>query len=128
MMLGVVSKIMNILKIGLEFSKVPRGRFRTDGGASGERFREDYLKKRIDDLKPGEKLTIIIDDGVQGYGSSFLVEGFAGMVKYGYIQAKDLMNKLEIIHTNPEFSFYKKKIEQYINEAQFNSKEYRPSA
>ncbi|MFP1827479.1 STAS-like domain-containing protein [Lonsdalea quercina] len=118
---------MNKLNIGHEFSKVPRGRFRTDGDASGERFREDYLRKRINNLKKGEKLTIIIDDQVEGYGSSFLVEGFAGMVKYGYTQADELMNKIEIIHTIPDFSFYKKKIEQYINEAEFDSKKYRPS-
>ncbi len=35
--------------------------------------------------------------------------------------------KLKLKYTNPDFDFYKKKIEQYINEAQFNSKRYEPT-
>ncbi|KAB1502356.1 DUF4325 domain-containing protein [Cronobacter sakazakii] len=118
---------MKTLKIGSEFSKVPRGRYRSDGNASGERFREDFLRKRLTLLSSGEKLRIVIDDDVEGYGSSFLVEGFAGMVKYGYMQAAELLGKIEINYTNPDFEFYKKKIEQYINEAKFNSKSYEPN-
>ncbi|WP_411544802.1 hypothetical protein ACK99G_02900 [Klebsiella pneumoniae] len=56
------------------------------------------------------------------------MEGFAGMVKYGYMQANELLAKIEIKYTNPDFEFYKKKIEQYIKEAQFNSKPYEPTA
>lgn len=123
----MVANIMNTLRIGLEFSRIPRGRYRTDGTHSGEHFREDYLMKRLRELKPGEKLTITIDDGVEGYGSSFLVEGFAGVVKYGYMQAKDLLDKIVIEYQNPDFSFYKRKIEQYINEAEYNSKPYIPT-
>ncbi|HBV9602016.1 DUF4325 domain-containing protein [Klebsiella pneumoniae] len=119
---------MKTLKIGSEFSKVPRGRYRSDGTASGERFREDFLRNRLNSLHSGEKLQIVIDDDVEGYGSSFLVEGFAGMVKYGYMQANELLAKIEIKYTNPDFEFYKKKIEQYIKEAQFNSKPYEPTA
>lgn len=49
------------------------------------------------------------------------------MVKYGYMHAGELLAKIEIYYTNPDFEFYKKKIEQYINEAKFNSKSYEPT-
>ncbi|EIV3801642.1 TPA: STAS-like domain-containing protein [Klebsiella aerogenes] len=128
MIVKLVASLMKTLNIGSEFSKVPRGRYRSDGTASGERFREDFLRNRLNSLHSGEKLQIVIDDDVEGYGSSFLVEGFAGMVKYGYMQASDLLAKIEIKYTNPDFEFYKKKIEQYIKEAHFNSKQYEPTA
>ncbi|MDK1705312.1 DUF4325 domain-containing protein [Serratia rubidaea] len=115
---------MKLLNIGKEFSSVPSGRYRSDGTSSGETFREDFLRKRIETLAAGEKLKVIIDDDVEGYGSSFLVEGFAGMVKYGYIQSKDLLNKLVIDYSNPDFEFYKNKIIKYITEAKFNSQQY----
>ena len=67
---------------------------------------------------------IIIDDNVEGYGSSFLSEGFAGMVKYGYITSEELLDKIDIVYTDNDFAFYKEKIYQYINEASYNSEIY----
>ncbi|WP_141226321.1 DUF4325 domain-containing protein [Photobacterium sanguinicancri] len=75
---------MAMLNIGTDFSLTPAGRFYSDGSGSGEEFREECLRVKLLALNNNEKLTIILDDGVDGYGSSFLVEGFAGMVKYGY--------------------------------------------
>ncbi|CAI1056871.1 Uncharacterised protein [Serratia quinivorans] len=127
MMSRIAGIYMKLLNIGKDFSSVPSGRFRTDGSSSGETFREDFLRKEIECLADGEKLKVIIDDEVEGYGSSFLVEGFAGMVKYGYIQSKDLLNKLVIDYSNPDFEFYKNKIVKYIMEAKFNSQQYEPT-
>jgi len=116
---------MKELNIGKKFSTDPSGRYiDPDGDASGEAFRENYLRDAINSLEPGEKLVVIIDDGVESYGSSFLVEGFAGMVKYGYIHPKELLDKLDIRYTDEDFEFYKDKIIQYINEAKYNSEEY----
>lgn len=115
---------MNELNIGRDFSPDPAGRYYTDGPGSGEEFREDVLKPRLENLNKGEKLVIILDDGVEGYGSSFLVEGFAGLVKYGYMQAEDLLRVLDIRFTNPDFEFYANKIKEYVREARFASQEY----
>lgn len=119
---------MTKLNIGKDFSPDPSGRYKSDGDGSGEAFREDCLLPAIKKLSAGEKLQIIIDDGVEGYGSSFLVEGFAGVVKYGYIQKKDLLDKIEIICSDEDFEFYKKKIIDYINQAKFDSQEYIPGS
>lgn len=118
---------MKTLNIGKDFSTDPIGRFRSDGNRSGETFREDCLKQALQSLEPGEKLEIILDDGVESYGSSFLSEGFAGMVKYGFITSEELLAKIEIKYTNEDFEFFKKKILEYINKAKYNSKVYEPT-
>lgn len=116
---------MKKLNIAKDFSFDPAGRFYTDGKGSGEEFREDYLKKSIESLKSGEKLKIIIDDGVEAYSSSFLVEGFAGMVKYGYITSQELLSVIEICFTDEDFKFYKNKIIKYIEQAEYKTQEYK---
>jgi len=113
------------LDVGSEFSSLPSGRFYSDQtGSSGEQFREELLRKKLNELESGEKLLIILDENVEGYGSSFLVEAFAGMVKYGYMRKNELLSKLEFKFSDSDFDFFKKRIIQYINEATFDSKVY----
>jgi len=115
------------INIGTDFSKDPAGRYYTDGEGSGEEFREKYLLPKLRSLAPNETLEIILDDEVEGYGSSFLVEGFAGVVKFGYYPSDKLLSMIKLKYSEPDFSFYKEKIIQYIKEAQFNSKKYTPT-
>ena len=113
------------LNVGAEFSNLPSGRFYSDKtGSSGEQFREELLKVKLSKLKTGQKLTVVLDDQVEGYGSSFLVEAFAGMVKYGYMRKEELLSKLIFSFKDDDFDFFKKRIIQYINEAAYNSKQY----
>ncbi|TQF72570.1 DUF4325 domain-containing protein [Pseudoalteromonas luteoviolacea] len=113
------------LDIGIDFNDEPSGRFYTDGPGSGEEFREEHLKKLINGLNTNEKLTIVLDNNVDGFGSSFLVEGFAGMVKYGYVKSSKLLDSLEFQFEDEDFEFYRNKIIQYISEAEFDSEEYK---
>jgi hypothetical protein len=115
------------LNIGKDFSEDPSGRFYTDGPGSGEEFREEYLKKAIHELAAGEKLVIILDDGVDGYGSSFLSEGFAGLVRYGYITSADLLAKLEFSYTDSDYEFFKSRIIEYIKETEYDNEKYVPT-
>lgn len=113
------------INIGKTFSSTPSGRFYTDmTDSSGEQFREELLWPALQQLETNQKVKIILDDDVEGYGSSFLVEGFAGIVKYGYMDKEVLLEKLELFQVDPDFLLFKKKIIQYINEAVFNSKQY----
>jgi hypothetical protein len=115
---------MSTFNIGREFSLNPEGRFYTDGEGNGEDFRENHLRPRLERLAPNEKLEVIIDDDVDGYGSSFLTEGFAGIVKYGYMTSEELLSKLDIKLENDEYDFFRKKILEYIRDAKFDSEEY----
>ena len=112
---------MATINVGRDFSPDPAGRYRSDGESSGEAFREDILKPTLEMLREGETLKVVIDDGVEDYGSSFLVEGFAGLVKHGYFDATNLLARIEIVYTDSDFEFYKNKIIGYIKGAKFNS-------
>lgn len=112
---------MKTLYIGKYFSDDPAGRYYTDGDGSGEEFREEVLKPLFD---KADQVIINIDQNVEGYGSSFLVEAFAGLIKHGYFTKEEILKKLEVKFNDPDFEFYKKKIYQYLNEASYNSVKY----
>jgi hypothetical protein len=124
---------MNIdFDIGDKFSKDPVGRFYNENKgsskknniSSGEAFREEKLRGLLDNLVENQKINFILDNDVEAYGSSFLVEGFAGIVKYGYMESDLLLSKIEFQYSDPDFEFYENKIKQYIQEAKFNCKTY----
>ncbi|WP_302141001.1 STAS-like domain-containing protein [Halomonas alkalicola] len=112
---------MQRINIGKDFSDHPIGRYREDGPESGQVFRDDYLIPKLESLGSNEKLEIILDDGVDGYGSSFLVEAFAGVVKVGYMHSDELLKKLVFKYTDEDFSFFEEKIKEYIQEARYGS-------
>ena len=112
---------MTVLYIGNQFSDDPAGRYYTDGDGNGEEFREEVLKPIF---SSGKKITINIDKNVEGYGSSFLVEAFGGLIKHGYFKKEYIQERLKITYDNSDFKFYAKKIDQYINEAIYGSMEY----
>jgi hypothetical protein len=108
---------LKTINIGKDFSSHPIGRYRSDGDGSGEVFREDYLLPVLSGLVKDEKIEIILDDGVDGYGSSFLVEAFAGVVKVGAMKSEELLNKLIFKYDDQDFNFYEEKIKEYISKA-----------
>lgn len=112
---------MNILYIGTQFSDDPAGRYFTDGDGNGEEFREEVLRPIFSSGKP---IIINIDKNVEGYGSSFLVEAFGGLVKHGYFKENYILDRLTLAYDDSDFEFYAKKITQYIKEAKFNSMTY----
>ena len=118
---------MAVLKIDSDFSEDPAGRYYSDGKGSGEEFREEFLLPALKDIQHGSKLRIVIDGEVEAYGSSFLTEGFAGVVKYGYMDKEELKAKIEIHYDDADFKFYKDRILLYISEAKFNSEKYQPT-
>jgi len=109
------------LNIGQEFSDHPIGRYRSDGPSSGEVFCEDFLVPRLQKLGDDEKLEVVLDDGVDGFGSSFLDEAFAGVVKKGFMSSEELLSHLTFRYENPDFEFFRDKIREYVREAKFNS-------
>ena len=93
--------------IGEQFSRDPVGRFYSETSSnnrsnldSGEAFREEKLRPLLLDLPNDEKIKFILDNDVESYGSSFLVEGFAGIVKYGYMKADVLLSLIEFQYSD----------------------------
>lgn len=101
---------MNTIDVAKDFSANPAGRFKTDGPFSGEKFREEFL---VPALKRSEATKILLD-GTRGYGSSFLDEAFAGLVRVHGFQPDELSSKL-ILETSR--LTLKREIEAYIQEA-----------
>ena len=97
--------------IGNDFSAFPGGRFISDGPASGEEFREQYLVPLI---QANDKVIITLDNAM-GYGSSFLEEAFGGLVRHKVIDKDALLGKLELVSDQESI---KNSIIQYISDAQ----------
>lgn len=93
-----------------EFSTTPGARYRHLGKASGEEFRDDILVPAFEKDK-----NLIVDlDGVRGYGSSFLDEAFAGLVRLGKFTSSEIKTMIANIRTtNPT---WKSEVESYVDD------------
>ena len=106
------------INIGEDFSKTPRGRYHpADGKNSGERFREEFLKKVFSEPDKYTLPVEVVLDDAEGYGSSFLEEAFGGLVRKGYATAEEVIKAFEFTYKDEDFSFYKRRIKAYIREA-----------
>jgi hypothetical protein len=72
------------ISIANDFSKVPAGRYLTDGVDSGQNFREKHVEPI---LAKGGNIEINLD-GTEGFGSSFLEEAFGGLVRKDWSSAE----------------------------------------
>lgn len=89
------------ISIARDFSPFPAGRKRGDGPFTGEKFREEFLRPKLD-----SGTHVILDiDGVEGLPSSFLEEVFGGLVREGWVLS-DLRAAVEFQHTDPELEIY----------------------
>jgi|SRR5471030_696810 len=106
----------NTLKIVDKFP-YPGSRYKRLGPQSGEEFK-DYLYKNLKSIYGAEfnknldNIVLIDLDGTQGYGSSFLEEGFGGLIRSGvpYKLVKSLR-----IKTEEEPELYEE-IQEYIDD------------
>lgn len=81
------------INIATNFSIEPMGRYLTDGDGSGEAFRERVL---VPALKEAETVEVILD-GTEGYGSSFLDEAFAGLLREHGFSADDFKRRVLLV-------------------------------
>ncbi|PQL06098.1 STAS-like domain-containing protein [Pantoea ananatis] len=104
---------MSKVLIYKDFSKVPFGRFASDGPNSAERFRKECL---VPAFKNATAPVEVDFDGIAlAIGSSFLEEAFGGLVRKEGIE-KDKLKKLLIVKS--ELPFYKKQISRFIDKAE----------
>lgn len=86
------------ISIAKEFSTEPAGRFPSDGPHSGERFRRELL---VPALRECQNVVVILD-GVEGYGSSFLEEAFGGLVREEGYSSTDIHNRIQFVSEEDE--------------------------
>lgn len=103
------------ISIAIDFSRFPAGRYESDGLASGETFREDYLAKALS--KPDIEVLTVTFDGVAGFGSSFLEEAFGGLVRNNKFEKDFLDVHLRLETSEPELEDYVRLARRYIDEA-----------
>ena len=98
------------IDIASDFSLKPFGRDENDGKFSGKRFRDEKLIPAFRDSQ--ESIDVFLDNVKRGYGSSFLEEAFAGLLR-NEITYLEVKNRLNIVTTNEG---YMEEIWEYIEE------------
>lgn len=107
-----------VIDIASEFSAYPSGRFPTDGQYNGELFRTRWLVPALKGASTGDNRVVVVDiDGVRSFGSSFLEEAFAGLVRLRLFDKRFVQKHLSIRCTKPHLQFFKQNIEELIAKA-----------
>ncbi|MDD9883169.1 MAG: STAS-like domain-containing protein [Gammaproteobacteria bacterium] len=101
------------ISIARNFSKYPAGRYRTDGKASGEAFRDDHL---VPALRKGDIVSVVFDD-VAGCGSSFLDEAFGGLVRSAGMDKAFLDAHLKLVTNDSGLDDFVRLTQRYIEQA-----------
>ncbi|MGO8154405.1 STAS-like domain-containing protein [Rhizobium leguminosarum] len=104
----MAEKIINVAK---EFSRVPGGRYYTDGPASGQEFREKFLVPAFENYDE----VLIELDGTRGYPSSFLDEAFGGLVRTLHLTPAQFKAKIKL-KASAEFNIYVQDIMTYVDQ------------
>jgi len=95
-----------------DFSRFPGPRYIKLGKFSGEAFREEKL---VPAIERSNGLVQVDLDGVAGYGSSFLDEAFAGLLRRGDINQAVVIQLVENIKSNDD-PFIIEEIKGYIQD------------
>lgn len=86
-----------IVNIAKDYSRCPGARYNSEGDFSGEKFREELLKPKINEaIEQGVKLEVVLD-GSAGYSTSFLEEAFGGLIRTDKMDLKVIKENLIII-------------------------------
>jgi hypothetical protein len=96
------------INVARDFSKEPIGRYTTDGESSGEVFRVKLLAPALCDAE----VVRVILDGTEGYGSSFLDEAFAGLLRARILRVGEFDRRIELV--SEEDPSLKKEVQDYV--------------
>lgn len=88
----------------------PGPRYKKYGPCSGEEFKEHLLEL----LKKHQHLRVDLD-GTLGYGSSFLEEGFGGLIRENNTEIAERLKEVELISN--ERPYLITEIQKYIHDA-----------
>src|SRR5688572_16798632 len=108
-----MEQAMRFINVARDFSTAPSGRHPEDGPHNGERFRLEWLVPSLEDPE-GVEIQL---DGVSGFGSSFLEEAFAGLVRIHHFEPTDLKQRIHIKYSDPDLIYYADSIADFISDA-----------
>lgn len=103
------------IEVAKDFSRTPGPRFRRLGRFSGEAFRAE-IERALSTAAPNEVVEVWLD-GTAGYGSSFLEEAFAGIVRHRLYSPEDLRRRLKIKAKTPLYETYAREARSYFEDA-----------
>jgi STAS-like domain of unknown function (DUF4325) len=106
------SVIENVVRV-IDFTQYPSGRHKAKGNTSGEEFRDEFIIKKLKQLKGSEPLVVDLD-GTIGRNSSFLDEVFAGLVTKRFITRENFGIKIIVRTTSPSIA---EEVNEYITDA-----------
>jgi hypothetical protein len=110
LLLGELTMI-DIIKLNVsDYSKDPFGRYLSDGEGNGEEYRKKFL---VPELKKGNSLIINLDGINDEYGSSFLVEAFANLIRKEGFEYNDIKNRVKFVSENKDWL---EEIDYYLEE------------
>ena len=104
-----------IYNLATEFSEIPFGRYLSDGANSAERLQQILIPILQECKNKNEILTVQLDDVPIGIPSSFLEEGFVGIIRNSDLTPNDL-RKLLVLET--EDLSYIEEVNSYIDDAE----------
>ncbi|WP_309091736.1 STAS-like domain-containing protein [Phenylobacterium sp.] len=99
-----------VIRLASDFTRFPFGRYRSQGGFSGEAFRDDVL---LPLLRNGERIVVDLD-GTSGLSPSFLEEAFGGLVRAGF-SPDEVIERVQI--SSDEDPSYIDEVRGYVREA-----------
>ena len=103
------------VSIAKDFSEYPAGRLEEDGPWNGEKFRNEHLLPAMMDEDTNR---VEVDfDGLAGCGSSFLEEGFGGLIREEGFDKATIDRKLHLKTTEAELRHYVALARKYIEES-----------
>lgn len=94
-----------------EYTTEPYGRYIDDGDGNGEEYRTDYI---MPILKKGHNLIINLDGVEDEYGSSFVVEAFANLIRKENMTYDEVKQRITFISNHQDWL---DEIEYYLTEA-----------
>lgn len=104
---------MTLLRVS-DFVKAPGFRLESDGPNSGEWFRDTILAPRLKTAISRNEELVVQLDGVAGYGSSFLEEAFAGLIRNRLATPAEISGHLRVEAGSRLFLPYADLIRRFI--------------
>ncbi len=104
-----------VLRLVEEYSDSLGCRYEHEAPFSGERFRKDFLRPRLNDAIWKNQVLVVDLDGAFGYACAFLEEAFGGLIRVDGENLKEIEPHLEIV-SNEEPGLVEE-IKNYMKEA-----------